>query len=42
MAGFNAFYAEGQFKANDVLISDINQNSGSHIISGSAIDVRAY
>jgi serine/threonine protein kinase len=24
MAGFNAFYAEGQFKGTDVLISDIN------------------
>jgi hypothetical protein len=24
IAGFNAFYAEGQFKGADVLISDIN------------------
>lgn len=38
MAGFNAFYAEGQYKGADVLISDINQGSGTHIISGSAID----
>lgn len=38
MAGFNAFYAEGQFKGTDVLISDINQANGTHIISGGAID----
>lgn len=39
MAGFNAFYAEGQFKGTDVLISDINQATGTHILCGSAIDV---
>ncbi len=38
MAGFNAFYAEGQFKGTDVLISDINQGNGTHIITGEAID----